>query len=159
MKHNRRMPTLKRCKAAWEAHISVLRKQDKEAGVSLMEIMIAVTIMVILMSSIGIAVYRNVITARKSMALQHISTMQLALKNYLLEKGKYPEDSDFRGEFAEFLDGGKIPKDPWDNDYLYKYPGEHGDFDLWSAGPDGDEGNEDDIVSWSTDDDDDDDEG
>ncbi|NIQ91699.1 MAG: type II secretion system protein GspG, partial [Deltaproteobacteria bacterium] len=45
----------------------------------------------------------------------------------------------------------KIPKDPWDNDYIYISPGEHGDFDLISYGADGEEGGEDknaDVQSW-----------
>jgi general secretion pathway protein G len=48
-----------------------------------------------------------------------------------------------------YLDG-KIPKDPWGNDYLYECPGTHNRdaYDLWSAGPDGVSGTEDDITNW-----------
>jgi hypothetical protein len=45
-----------------------------------------------------------------------------------------------------------IPKDPWGNDYQYEYPPTHGkgDYpDIWSFGPDGQDGTDDDIVSWS----------
>lgn len=45
-----------------------------------------------------------------------------------------------------------IPKDPWGNDYQYEYPPTRGtgDYpDIWSLGPDGQDGTEDDIVSWS----------
>jgi general secretion pathway protein G len=41
--------------------------------------------------------------------------------------------------------------DPWGKPYVYRRPGQHGDFDLLSFGPDGQEGGEDDsadIVSW-----------
>ena len=44
-----------------------------------------------------------------------------------------------------------IPKDPWGNDYQYAYPptSGHGDApDIWSFGPDGEDGTEDDICSW-----------
>jgi len=46
-----------------------------------------------------------------------------------------------------------IPKDPWGNEYQYEYPPTHGsgDYpDIWSYGPDGEDGTEDDIVSWSS---------
>jgi general secretion pathway protein G len=45
-----------------------------------------------------------------------------------------------------------IPKDPWGGTYQYEYPPTHGSGeypDIWSFGPDGQDGTEDDIVSWS----------
>ncbi len=44
-----------------------------------------------------------------------------------------------------------VPKDPWGNNYIYSYPGDHGDFDIISQGADGAAGGEKedkDIVSW-----------
>jgi len=52
-----------------------------------------------------------------------------------------------------YLDKTEIPKDPWGNDYQYRYPPERGtgDFpDIWSYGPDGQDNTEDDICSWGT---------
>jgi hypothetical protein len=45
----------------------------------------------------------------------------------------------------------KVGKDPWDNDYNFKCPGEKnaGGVDVWSAGPDATEGNEDDIDNFA----------
>ncbi len=44
----------------------------------------------------------------------------------------------------------KIPRDPWNNDYQYQYPGTHNvdSYDLWSYGPDGKLGGGDDITNW-----------
>ena len=43
-----------------------------------------------------------------------------------------------------------IPKDPWGNPYMYKVPGDQGrDYDISSAGPDGQPGTGDDIQSWN----------
>ncbi len=36
----------------------------------------------------------------------------------------------------------QVPKDPWGNDYIYLSPGEHGDFDLYTLGADGEDGGE-----------------
>ena len=41
--------------------------------------------------------------------------------------------------------------DPWGNRFIYRFPGEHGDYDIYSLGGDGQEGGEDedrDLVSW-----------
>ncbi len=43
----------------------------------------------------------------------------------------------------------KDPKDPWGRPYFYKFPGAHNsDYDLYSAGPNGIEGDNDDIGNW-----------
>jgi hypothetical protein len=44
----------------------------------------------------------------------------------------------------------KLPIDPWGNPYIYYYPGKHNptSYDLLSAGPDGKEGTDDDVVNW-----------
>jgi general secretion pathway protein G len=42
-----------------------------------------------------------------------------------------------------------VPPDPWGRPYIYKCPGDHGDYDLYSYGPDGVAGNDDDIVNWA----------
>lgn len=43
-----------------------------------------------------------------------------------------------------------IPRDPWKRPYEYRYPGKHSDRlpDVWSSGPDGKAGTEDDVASW-----------
>ena len=51
-----------------------------------------------------------------------------------------------------YLKGGVIPQDPWGNDYIYKKPGDHGEFDIISYGADGQPGGEDedaDIGNWT----------
>jgi len=50
-----------------------------------------------------------------------------------------------------YLEKGKVPKDPWDNEYVYLCPGIHGDLDLVSYGADGEtggEGKDMDINNW-----------
>ncbi len=86
-----------------------------------------------------------------------------ALDTYKLDVGNYPDNlnqlietgqeemSRWRGPY---LSKRVIPKDPWGNDYVYKHPGENGDYDLSSYGKDGEEGGEGlnrDINSWEVD--------
>ena len=67
-------------------------------------------------------------------------------KNGLLDLIQQPRDSqNWRGPYIQ---SDTIPKDPWGNDYVLVNPGEHGAYDLLSAGPDGEMGTEDDITNW-----------
>src|SRR5262249_53409131 len=45
-----------------------------------------------------------------------------------------------------------IPSDPWGNPYIYKCPGRHNrnSYDLYSMGPDGREGTDDDVTNWQS---------
>ena len=48
----------------------------------------------------------------------------------------------------------KLPMDPWNHPYQYAYPGQHGDFDVFTYGADGQEGGEGinaDIGNWDLD--------
>jgi general secretion pathway protein G len=52
-----------------------------------------------------------------------------------------------------YLQGG-VRKDPWQNDYMYAYPGQHGEYDVYTYGADGQEGGEGinaDLGNWMTD--------
>jgi general secretion pathway protein G len=44
-----------------------------------------------------------------------------------------------------------VPRDPWGNEYQYLFPGAHNgeeSYDIWSFGPDGVDGTEDDVIHW-----------
>lgn len=91
-------------------------------------------------------------------------TLSQAIKLYKFDVGHYPENlkdlvekpsgseeaKKWSGKYLEDIRG---LKDPWDHDYMYNGKGQknEGGFDLWSVGPDGNDGTEDDIVSWKTD--------
>ena len=53
------------------------------------------------------------------------------------------------GGESKYMD--RIPQDSWGNEFQYRSPGQHGDYDLWSLGrdnQDGGEGPDSDITSW-----------
>jgi general secretion pathway protein G len=85
-----------------------------------------------------------------------------ALQLFSFDVGRYPSTSEgleamirnpgnmesWRGPY---LAKAELPKDPWGKPYVYRCPGQHGDFDLFSYGPDGVEGGEGenaDIANW-----------
>ena len=70
----------------------------------------------------------------------------------LVEK---PETGDVPRKWREggYLEKGRVPRDPWDNEYIYLSPGLKGDFDIISYGADGapgGEGEDKDINNWDT---------
>ena len=107
--------------------------------------------------------------ARRAKARLQIESIDTALKLYKLDNGNYPTTEQGLQALVEpptvgalsknwrqggYLEKGKVPKDPWDNDFVYISPGAHGDFDLTSRGADGEpggEGKNKDINSWESD--------
>jgi len=59
-----------------------------------------------------------------------------------------PESGKWKGPYIK---DAKQLLDPWGNEYQYRYPGEYNEngYDLWSVGPDGEDGTEDDIGNWT----------
>ena len=104
--------------------------------------------------------------ARITAARTDVNNLMQALKLYKLDNGQYPTTEQGLNALVEppavgalakkwrtggYLEKGRVPKDPWDNDFVYISPGLHGDFDLISYGPDnqsGGEGNDADVNNW-----------
>jgi general secretion pathway protein G len=89
-----------------------------------------------------------------------ISTFKTALNAFEVDMGYYPKSlveliqpprNDTQNWHGPYLDSDSIPKDPWFHDYIYVCPGKHNpsSYDVSSAGPDGQTGNEDDICNWT----------
>jgi len=107
--------------------------------------------------------------AKVSAARIQIESLVSALKMYKLDNGSYPgtdqglealinqpQSGDVPKNWRKggYLEKGKVPKDPWGNDYVYIFPGAHGDFDLLSYGADGIPGGDGfnkDVNSWESD--------
>jgi len=143
-------------------------KLTNRGGFTLIEIMVVVVILAMLAAIVGPKLMGRTDDAKLTDARVQIKNIETALKLYKLDNGSYPSTEQGLGALVtkptvgvipkSYKDGGyleskKMPKDPWDNDYLYVSPGEHGDYDLFSYGPDGAKGGEDknaDITSWDT---------
>ena len=104
--------------------------------------------------------------ARQLKAKMTIESLETSLRLYKLDNGSYPTTEQGLQALVErpdtgnipkkwrdggYLEKGKVPKDPWGNEFVYLSPGIHDDFDLISYGADGSSGGEDknaDINSW-----------
>lgn len=127
-------------------------------GFSLVEIIVVITIMGIIAATVLPRILGRTDQARQIRAKNDVSALVTGVKLYKLDTGSYPEnlralmekpsDADnWRGPYLEK----ELGKDPWGQDYVYKYPGEHGDFDILSYGADkqpGGDGYDEDVVSW-----------
>ena len=135
-------------------------------GFTLIELMVVIVILGILAGLIIPRIMGRPEEARRMKAVIQMEGLETALRLYKLDNGTYPSteqglqalvEAPTVGELPRawreggYLEKGKVPKDPWGNDYVYLSPGLHGDYDLISYGPDGEPGGEDknkDINSW-----------
>ncbi|WP_425397892.1 type II secretion system protein GspG [Aeoliella sp.] len=65
---------------------------------------------------------------------------------------KAPSGMDEADWAGPYIDGSSVPKDPWDNEYKMTAPGKNNpnSLDIWSIGPDGQDGTDDDIGNWES---------
>lgn len=140
-----------------------------ERGFTLIELMVVIVILGILAGLIIPRIMGRPDEARRAKARLQIESLETALQLYKLDNGNYPTTEQGLQALVEppaagipaknwrqggYLEKGKVPKDPWDNDFFYISPGVHGDFDLSSLGADGEpagEGKNKDINSWELD--------
>ncbi|MFK8053522.1 MAG: type II secretion system major pseudopilin GspG [Woeseiaceae bacterium] len=136
----------------------------QQSGFTLIEIIVVVVIIGILAGVVGPKIFGNVYKAQLQRMRQDIRTIESALKIYRLDNFSYPSneqgglkalverpaDPNLTNYDPEgYLD--RMPKDPWNRDYLYVYPGQRGDVDVYSLGEDGRPGGEGpnkDIGNW-----------
>ena len=132
-----------------------------EQGFTLLEIMVVVVIIGLLAAIVVPNFVGNIDKAAVSRAKQDIRGIETALNLYRLDNFRYPSTAD--GLQALVTNPGeaaapnwkaqlrKLPLDPWNHPYQYAYPGQHGEFDVFTYGADGQEGGEGinaDIGNW-----------
>lgn len=141
---------------------------NDQRGFTLIELMVVVVILGILAGLIVPRIMGRPEEARRMKARVQMESIETALKLYKLDNGNYPSTDQGLEALVQppsvgqlpkkwreggYLEKGKVPKDPWDNDYVYLSPGLHGDYDITSYGADaqpGGEGKDEDINSWET---------
>ena len=127
------------------------RRRSRRAGITLIEMLVVITI-IALFSAIA---YQRLTPAleqgRVTAARTQIESLMAALQRFNIEHGKFPTHEEGIQAVRPFLTK-DIPADPWGNEYVYIYPGEHGpEPDVLSYGADGQPGGEEanaDITSW-----------
>jgi general secretion pathway protein G len=135
----------------------------KRRGFTLVEILVVITI-VVLLAGLAITNLNKVLgNSQADVARLFVNqSLKTALVTYRLNLGSYPTTDEglqalitapsakadrWRGPYIE---GNKIPLDPWSQPYQYRCPGVHNKdgYDLWSMGPDQKDQTDDDIGNW-----------
>jgi len=133
-------------------------------GFTLIELLLVLVILAVL----GVVVVPKFTNrskqAKETAAITTIANIEVALDAFEIDNGRYPTTSeglralleqpsdadDWKGPYLKKA----VSLDPWGNEYVYKLPGQHNEYgyDLYSFGPDGRQGSEDDVINWSRDD-------
>ena len=117
----------------------------------MIELLVVLVILGLLAGLIGPQVMKHVGSSKTKAAKLQIEQLVSALDIYRLEVGSYPTTEQGLAALVEQPDGVEtwggpylrksvVPKDPWGGDYLYRYPGENGELDIYSLGADKAEG-------------------
>lgn len=136
------------------------RKLVRRRAFTLLEVLMVIVILGILAAIIVPNFTGTRESAEKKMAKSQVSGLESDMERFKLDCGRYPEkleelmvkpDDDALAEkwAGPYLK--KPAKDPWGRDLNYRSPGEYNQnsFDLWSSGPNGRSGDEDDITNWT----------
>ena len=134
-------------------------------GFTLIEVLVVVVILAILASIVVPKIIGRTDDAMIAKARADVQGLSTALNLYKLDNFTYPStDQGLEAlvnkpggspEAANWRSGGyvaRLPKDPWQRDYQYVSPGQHGDFDVYSLGKDGQSGGDGiaaDIGNWT----------
>lgn len=131
------------------------------SGFTLLELLVVMMIIGLLAGYVAPKYFAQIGKSEMKAASAQIDALEKALDQYRLDVGRYPTTehglaalmaqpagvNKWEGPYLKKA----VPMDPWGNAYQYKSPGEHGEFDLFSFGKDGQPGGTGetaDITNW-----------
>jgi general secretion pathway protein G len=131
-------------------------------GFTLIELLLVLVILAVLAAVVVPKFTRRSEQARITAATTDVSNIEVALDTFETDNGRYPTAQEglsalmtqpaglttWKGPYLKRA----VTNDPWGNPYVYRCPGVHNaqGYDLNSAGPNGQEGDSDDITNWTT---------
>ncbi len=135
---------------------------QREAGFTLVELLVVLVILGLIIGIVAPQAMKYVGSSRAKAAHIQVERLSTILDLFYLDAGRYPDASEGLGallvkpQSLDLWSGPYVRKadaliDPWGKPYVYVYPGEHREFDLYSLGADGAQGGQGqdaDIKSW-----------
>jgi general secretion pathway protein G len=146
--------------------MTVPRRRKDEAGrtpngFTLVELLVVLAILGLVAAVATPQVLKYLAKAKTDTARIDIKGIGVALDLFLLDTGHYPSEQEGLALLVEKPNGGewhgpylkskRVPLDPWGRPYIYRFPGQHGDYDLYTFGADnapGGTGENQDVVNW-----------
>jgi general secretion pathway protein G len=132
----------------------------RRQGFTLIELLLVLVILATLAAIVVPKFTRRGEQAKGTAGVTELAAIQTALDAFEVDCTRFPtseeglralveQPSNADGWKGPYLN--KMPRDPWGNAYIYRYPGTHNrnTYDLSSNGPDGQEGGGDDIDNWT----------
>lgn len=130
-------------------------------GFTLLELLVVLVIIGLLVAYVAPRYFSQVGKSEVKVTRAQLKALEDALDQYRLDVGRYPtSEQGLDALNAQPSGEGRwqgpylrksVPKDPWGSAYQYRSPGEHGEYDLYSLGKDGQPGGQGeaaDITSW-----------
>jgi general secretion pathway protein G len=138
-------------------------RQSQQLGMTLIELLLVLVILVVL-GSMAVQFFGGTRDkALKDAARIQVSEYVSAIRRYEMDMRRYPtkledlitkpsNDAGADRWAGKYMEIQSLPTDPWDKPYKFAAPGKKNSdtFDVWSAGPDGQDGTDDDIGNWTT---------
>lgn len=135
---------------------------ENEAGYTLLEVMVVLLILVLIASVAAPVMFNQLGKAKTRTARLQIEALSAQLDFFRIDVQRYPTSQEGLRTLVERPEGlgswaGPYIKksasliDPWGHGYLYRSPGEHGEYDLYTLGSDnaeGGDGEESDVTNW-----------
>ena len=135
-----------------------MARTSRSHGFSLIELLLVLLLLGLIFSLVVPSIIGRSESAKHDIARSQVERLSMAVETYYLDTGKIPREiqalvekpgdaPNWNGEYVKE----SLLTDPWGNEYQYRAPGEHGEFDIYSYGRDGQaggEGSSADVTSW-----------